>query len=261
MGLFNGLKQAAGKAEAKKSAPVVAKKPAPEAPPDGDFFAGMDVATYPGDGVMQSLIKNTNLKWTGFYLTLAPSQGHKLGWMDKHEFLRNLGWGIAPIYVGRQVKSVPNTDHRMTPENGTKDGEHAAQLARLARLPFRSTIYLDFENGAPLLDAQKAYYAPWAAEVRRNGLRPGVYCVASLAAGLGPIVADGVVWAANYSKFERSFFKPPFPQPDPTLGAINASLWQLRGNVTIEYDHIAGGKRHTVVDLSRSDVQDPLGIV
>jgi len=35
----------------------------------------MDTAQYPGDRVMQSLFKNTNLQWTGFYLTPAPSQG------------------------------------------------------------------------------------------------------------------------------------------------------------------------------------------
>ncbi len=94
--------------------PVPPKKPTPGRPPDGNFFAGMDVAGYPGDLVMQSLIINTNLKWTGFYLTPAPSQGHNLKWMGKHDFLRGLGWGIAPIYVGRQVKSIPNTDHRIT---------------------------------------------------------------------------------------------------------------------------------------------------
>ena len=228
--------------------------------PDGAFFAGMDVASFPGDRVMQSLIKNTNLRWTGFYLTPAPSQGHNLKWMDRHDFLRDLKWGIAPLYVGRQVKSIPNTDHRMTAENGTKDGEHAAKLAIAARFAIGSIIYLDFENGLPLPALQKSYYAAWVAELRRNGFRPGVYCVASIAAGLFLTVPDGVVWAANYSKFPKKLFKPPFPQPDPGLGDDRATLWQLRGNVTIEYDDIAGGKKHTVVDLNSSLFPDPSGV-
>jgi hypothetical protein len=220
----------------------------------------MDVATFPGDRVMQSLIKNTNLKWTGFYLTPAPSQGHNLKWMTKHNFLRDLGWGIAPIYVGRQVKSVPKTDHRITPENGAIDGNHAAQLARSANFAFGSIIYLDFENGAPLLDEQKSYYAAWAAAIRRNAFKPGVYCISTLAAGLFATVPGGTIWVANYSKFAKKLFKPPFPQPDPSQGGFNASLWQLRGNTTIEYDDIEGGKKHTVVDLDSSDIKDPSGI-
>jgi hypothetical protein len=230
------------------------------APPDGDFFAGMDVATFPGDRVMQSLIKNTNLKWTGFYLTPAPSQGHNLKWMDKHGFLRGLGWGIAPIYVGRQVKSIPHTDHRITPENGKIDGDHAAQLAGFAKIPRGSIIYLDFENGAPLLEEQKTYYAAWAAAIRRNAFKPGVYCISTLAAGLFATVPDGVIWVANYSKFPKKTFKPPYPQPDPSQGGFNASLWQLRGNITIEYDDLGGGKKHTLADLNSSAIPDPSGI-
>jgi hypothetical protein len=232
----------------------------PVAPPDGDFFAGMDVADFPGDRVMASLIKNTNLKWTGFYLTPAPSQGHNLKWMTKHNFLRDLGWGVAPIYVGRQVDSVPRTDHRMTPENGDKDGDHAAQLARSAQFAFGATIYLDFENGAPLIDKQKTYYAKWADAIRRNGFRPGVYCIATLAAGLFATVPDGTIWVANYSKFPVKAFKSPFPQPDPAQGGFKAKLWQLRGNITIEFDHLDGGKKHTTVDLDSSSVQDPSGV-
>ncbi len=225
--------------------------------PDGDFFAGMDVAAFPGERVMQSLIKNTNLRWTGFYLTPAPSQGHNLKWMDKHGFLRSLGWGIAPIYVGRQIKAVPHADHRITPETGKTDGEHAAQLAGSAKLGGGSIIYLDFENGPPLLDEQKTYYAAWAAAVHKKGYKPGVYCVSGLAPGLFATVPTGAIWVANYSKFPKKIFKTPFPHPDPTQGGFKASVWQLRGNITIEYEDLGGGKKHTFVDLDSSINQDP----
>ncbi len=220
----------------------------------------MDVDTFPGDSVMESLIKNTNLKWTGFYLTPAPSQGHNLKWMGKHDFLRGLGWGLAPIYVGRQVKSIPRSDHRITAENGEIDGDHAAQLARSANFDFGAKIYLDFENGAPLADVQKTYYAAWAKAIRGNGFRPGVYCISTLAAGLFATDPQGTIWVANYSRFPKKVFKPPYPQPDPSQGGFKSSLWQIRGNITIEYDHIDGKKKHHVVDLNSADRRDPSGI-
>ncbi len=229
----------------------------PIAPPDGDSFAGMDRAEFPGDHVMESLIKKTNLKWTGFYLTPSPSQGHNLKWMPKHDFLRGLGWGIAPIYVGRQVKSIPKTDHRITPENGTADGDHAAFLAELAHFKRGSVIYLDFENGAPLENVQKTYFAAWAAAVRSHSFRPGVYCISTLAAGLFTTVPDAPIWVANYSKFPKKVFKPSYPQPDPLQGGFQASVWQLQGNITIEYEDIDGGKKHLDVDLDSAKVPDP----
>lgn len=228
-------------------------------PPDGAFFAGLDVAGYPGDLVMRSLVANSNLKWTGFYLTPAPSQGHKLGWMAKTSFLRDLQLGIAPIYVGRQVKSVPKADHRITLENGTADGLHAARLAKSAGLA-GSIIYLDFENGAPLKDEQKIYYKNWATAVRFEGCKPGLYCVASIASGLQLVVPGAPVWVANYSKFPKMVYKSPFPRPDPGVGGSGATMWQLRGNVTIEYEEIGGKKRHLNVDLNSSRVQDPSGL-
>jgi hypothetical protein len=88
-----------------------------------------------------------------------------------------------------------------------------------------------------------------------------VYCIFTIAAGLAATVLDGVVWAANYNMFHTKHFSSPFPQPDPTLGEINASLWQLKGNVTIKwFDDDAGVTKHTVVDLNSSLMQDPSGI-
>ncbi len=227
----------------------------------GVGFAGMDKDTYPGDRIMTSLIQNTNLVWTGFYLTPAPSQGHNLGWMDKHDFLRSLGWGIAPVYVGRQEKTIPRTDHRMTPENGKVDGVHAAQLAAKARIPTGSVIYLDFENGPPLSREAKAYFVQWAAALQTRGFLPGVYCLFGIAEGLSAAVPEAEIWAVNYSKFAKKLFKSPFPQPEPRQsGVANALLWQLQGNVRIEYDDIQGGKKQIVVDLNSSEVPDPSGI-
>lgn len=80
----------------------------------------------------------------------------------------------------------------------------------------------------------------------------------SISVGLVPVVPDGIVWAANYRKFPKKVFKPPFPEPDPANSdGVDASLWQLQGNLTIKYDDFRGGKRRTIVDLSSSLVRDP----
>jgi hypothetical protein len=243
---------------AKKPAP---KAPAPKAPapPDGNFFAGMDTHTFPGELAMRSLFINTNVTWTGFYLTPAPSQGHNLKWMGKAGFLRAMGMGIAPIYVGRQIKSVPRTDHRMTPANGTIDGKHAGDLAISAGLS-GSVVFLDFENPAPLLPEQKTYYAAWAAGLRLKGCKPGVYCIASIAAGLQTVVPGGSVWVANYTRFPKTGHRNPFPKPDPALGATGATQWQLQGDTVVAYEELGGKTKHIKIDLNSSVVKDPSGL-
>lgn len=234
---------------------------APPAPPrlaTGTGFAGMDRDAYPGDRVMESLIKNTNLVWTGFYLTPAPSQGRALGWMGKLEFLRGLGWGVAPIYVGRQISTIPKTDHRMSPENGLIDGAHAAQLASAAGFPVGSVVFLDFEHGAPLTKDVKDYYAAWATTLRLRGFHPGVYANASLGA-IAAVVPDAPMWAVRNGRFANAPPTSPFPQPDPAgSGVTNALMWQLKLQTSITYDHLDGGtKRLTPIDLSSSRVADP----
>src|SRR4026208_1682065 len=102
-------------------------------------IAGMDVDRYPGKERMQNLINNTNLRWTGFYLTPAPSQGHALGWMDlstnfsARDELMEMAWGLAPIYVGQQdPASGANLSHMVTLDQGAHDAENAIDLARSA---------------------------------------------------------------------------------------------------------------------------------
>jgi hypothetical protein len=62
----------------------------------------------------------------------------------------------------------------------------------------------------------------------------------------------------NFSKFAKTLFRSPFPQPDPAFSAAaNATMWQLQGNVTIEYEDIAVGTKQIVVDLNSSRIPDP----
>jgi hypothetical protein len=65
-------------------------------------IAGLDKRDYPGGNIMQWLINNTNLKWTGFYLAPAPCQGNT-SWMNKYNTLKNFGWGVCS-YICRPTR-------------------------------------------------------------------------------------------------------------------------------------------------------------
>lgn len=61
-------------------------------------YAGLDEDNYLGDYAMRWLLHNTNLKWTAFFLSPGPSE-HNTSWMTKYKYLKELGWGIAPIFL------------------------------------------------------------------------------------------------------------------------------------------------------------------
>jgi hypothetical protein len=211
---------------------------------------------------MKHLADNTNLWWTGFYLTPAPSQGHSLGWMGAYNELKDQGWGFAPIFVGQQEQRIPHCSHILTEAQGEKDAQTAADLARTAHFPHGSVIYLDFEFGLPLSEEVKTYCRAWSNALVINGYYPGVYCSWQLA---GPLVSDShaktttrpVIWAVNYS-YPKKRYKVPYPEPDPRdSGVASASLWQLRGNVWIEYKDDMGLTRTQWADLDTSVWKDP----
>lgn len=141
------------------------------------FIAGLDRLDYPGDDVMTFLWDNTNLFWTGFYLAPAPSQ-QNTSWMDRREFLKELGWGFAPIYVGQQTpQSSPGSSHILTAEQGRIDAQEAAALATQAGFPPATVIYLDIEQGPPPVSETIEYYQAWVDEMALRTIHmPGVYC-------------------------------------------------------------------------------------
>src|SRR4051812_22938462 len=99
---------------------------------------------------MQWLKSNTNLAWTGFYLAPAPKHSDT-SWMPAfapdgyRTALQRMGWGFAPVYVGRQVGSPS-----LSAQQGTTDGQDAVNLSILAGFPNQTTIYLDIEEGGVL---------------------------------------------------------------------------------------------------------------
>ncbi len=58
---------------------------------------------------MQWLHANTNLEWSGFYIGGINENPADLSWTDgpgTAQALVDMGWKLAPIYVGEQDPSV-----------------------------------------------------------------------------------------------------------------------------------------------------------
>lgn len=221
-------------------------------------FAGIDRLAYPGDAIMQQLWNTTNLTWTGFYLAPAPSQGNT-SWMTRLAFLRQMGWGIAPIYVGQQ-QPEPNSpgSHNITAAQGTLDAADAIMLATTAGFSPESVIYLDIETGGPIQPGLAAYYQNWVQGVVAGGFRPGVYCSFLLARQFRTLDNRPVFWVFNISKFRSGHtatYQNPFPAPEPVFSSVEfAAAWQLAHNAVLD---LPGNQSVRPMDFDSCSMRDP----
>jgi glycoside hydrolase-like protein len=197
-------------------------------------FAGFDRDIYPGDVIMQTLISTTNLKWCGYYLHPAPS--HSDGsWMDKRAFLRGIGWGLAPLYVGEQTVGLGS--HNPSATKGTADGAAAANLMFAEGFPAGSYVYLDIENPYPpaLPDIMSAYAGAWCDAVVAGGYQPGIYVSHHHCPAIQALRPNARIWAIFVTTSDiGGSLTAPFPEDDPSgSGVPNAFLWQCRQASTI----------------------------
>ncbi|HZB93335.1 MAG TPA: glycoside hydrolase domain-containing protein [Stellaceae bacterium] len=217
-------------------------------------FAGFDRSDYPGDAVMAWLKAHTNLVWCGYYLGPAPSHAGT-SWMGKRATIAALGLGIAPIYVGQQVTG-PGSKHPSL-DQGTTDGEHAADLLESESFARGSCIYLDLENGPPLTQRLRDYVAGWCDAVSARGFSPSVYCSHAFAEQIHQLRSQARVWA-----FKVSTTAPHpvpgtnFPTADPAgCGYPGAFVWQLGQNCQVT---APGAALDTVtLDLDVAVTNDP----
>ena len=224
-------------------------------------YAGFDRLTYPGDATMNALITTTNLKWCGFYLAPAPSQGYT-GWMATRATLAGQGWGFAPIYVGEQQPEATPTpgSHNPSAAKGTVDGASAAALATTAGFPLGSVIYLDIETGGPLQPAMIDYYNTWVAAVIAAGFTAGVYCSYLLADQLKTINQTPVFWVfrLRYPTGSTANYSAPFPTREPSVSSIAfASAWQLAQGVNVT---LPSGTVLNNYDLDSASLPDPSSV-
>jgi glycoside hydrolase-like protein len=230
------------------------------------FFAGFDRLDYPGDSLMKTLFDKTNLCWCGFYLAPAPSQGKGTSWMSKKSYLQQMGWGMAPIYVGQQT--VGAGSHNVTAAQGKIDAQGAAKLAAAAGFDTGSIVFLDIESGPPATPATLAYYDAWASELEdHTNYSPGVYCSFSgVAQSLYNLNRKPVFWVFSVNQYTCGPAKggyqsvnktSPFPTPDPAQSGVSfAKLWQYV-QAPSGCGINAGGHSVPSVDFDSSTVQDP----
>jgi len=167
---------------------------------DDRLYVGFDRLEYPGDHAMQWLWDNANLWWCGFYLAPAPSQQYT-GWMDKYAKLKQIGWGITPIFAGQQTEqSSPGSSHDLDEWHGGQDARRAAQLAARAGFPEGSVVYLDIEGG-PVEPDLSTYYRAWVAQMLVDGqYYPGIYCSYQIATRLRELDSGPRWWVFHITR-------------------------------------------------------------
>lgn len=232
--------------------------------------AGFDMSDpYPGHEVLDWLRKNTNLQWVGIYLAVKDRDSGITAargtWKGKFSSLRAMGWGVAPIYVGKQVGTVKNLARGMggvTAEvfEGANDGDEAVGLAAEERIPDGTVLYFDAEGGDRWPDSYVQYLGAWVKTVlTRKKYVPGIYCSPDLALqfvqGMRNVPNppwSWSVWAAKY-KHGGQAFTAPYPTDlayhPRNSGCGFAVAWQYRGNIQIPASQTG---RTIKVDLSTS---------
>jgi len=215
-------------------------------------YAGFDTDVFPGLEQMGWVIANTNLRWCGYYLAPAPSHQDD-SWMGQRQALVDLGWGLAPVYVGQQV-SGPGSKV-LSAAQGTEDGADAATLMFDEGFPPNSCVYLDLENGAPFTPPQIEYVKAWVAAVADAGLQPGVYCSHGIAAAVSALCPSARIWAFKVPTVAHtSTAGLTYPALDPAgSGFHNAVAWQRIQNTTLHQAPVTVMN----VDLDTASVPDP----
>jgi hypothetical protein len=150
------------------------------------------MGVYPGDAAMRAWTAPASpYYWTGYYL---PAPCHRDStWSGKYQTLKQMGWGVAALYVGQQdwTQIPPSAPARagesieqlvtcsaslLSAGQGADEAADAVAKMRGDGLPDGAVIFLDVENVQSVTPALLDYYRAWISGVLRDGrYRPGVY--------------------------------------------------------------------------------------
>lgn len=210
-------------------------------------FRGFDTDMFPGFDAMADI--KQAFDFVGYYLR-APSHPDQ-SWIGKRSGLAQLGYGLAPIFVGQETEGPGS--HVVTAERGELDGVAAAQAMLAEGFAEGARVFLDLENGPPFGVLQADYVAAFARACVAGGIEAGVYCSHAMAAAVALKVPGVPIWVFRVPTVARTTAAAPFVAPNVTLGGFsNAVAFQYRQNVQIT---IAG---HTlIVDLDAATTADP----
>ena len=246
-----------------------------------EAFAGFDTFSYPGDSMMKSLWDHTNLYWCGFYL------GPNYNWSPNYKIIANIGWGVAPIYMGKQVGNASLSSVPMNKKysNGAQDGRTAVQYAGNAGIRAPTMIYFDVEKPQPD-KGWLEYFAGWSRAVVNSAYGVGCYCgfqfapwlVSALMQRPGFDTILPTIWAVNINKANPhgsikkdaqgrqtpwQWLRPDYSEQHPRgSGYIGATSWQYSHGFGLEWDDnaipvLTTKRRFFPVDMDTSIFRDP----
>jgi hypothetical protein len=210
---------------------------------NGASFYGMDLGTYPGDDVMQTWWNDSPFYYTGFYLGPAPDHPDA-SYMNKRQVLVNQGWGLLPVYVGRQA-----TNHYLSTQAGAGDADDAAGLLASAGFPSSTAVFLDIETSHPLTARYLSYVQAWVNEIQNQGYTAGIYCNTCNASQLKNDLSGNVeFWVAHYTGYDL-----PSGSTSPADSGVSfANAWQFTGDSYLTYGGVS-----LDIDLDTSTFTDP----
>jgi hypothetical protein len=189
------------------------------------YYYGFDRSVYPGDPKMSSLWSGSVFWYTGFYLAPAPHHTDT-SWMSKRTYLKNLGWGFLPIYIGRQ-----EGDGNLNYAQGQTDADNADSLGRQAGFPGGTHIFLDIETGGTLSANFINYIKGWVHEIDSTNTIywASIYCNVSCAAQIKTAIGSdyATFWCVKPDCPPSPGCNLPSPAPNPAnCGISYALVWQ-----------------------------------
>jgi hypothetical protein len=196
-------------------------------------ISGFDCGDYPGDNAVTKWARSGSpFQFMGFYLP-APCHSNKFTpFKGKFPLLKSLGWGLAIVYVGRQVKGCGAKS--LTAAVGKADGLDAIAKSHDEGFPPSSIIYLDIEPfDGPLADTMRSYAQGWLdALLQDDTFETGIYCHAKNALDLHALGEERFAAAGRPSGAPPFWITRPKGSFDPTTsvpadsGISFASIWQ-----------------------------------
>jgi hypothetical protein len=126
-------------------------------------FPGFDTGSYPGDNVMDKWFGKPYV-FTGYYLEAPCHNATKFKpWSGHLDALKQIGWGLVIVYVGRQAVGCGSTV--LTRAQGVTDAGDAISKAKGDGVDNNTTIFLDVELMDTLSTKMVAYMRGWLAGI------------------------------------------------------------------------------------------------
>src|SRR5262245_7484334 len=111
-------------------------------------YLGFDTKDYEGDKAMQAWWEYSPYWFLGYYLD-SPCHRKFKSYTGSWTTLRDMGWGLAILYVGQQVPQPGGggcSNNNVTAAQGTKDGVDTIYLCQeIEKFPSGTVVFLDIE--------------------------------------------------------------------------------------------------------------------